>query len=603
MGDVFLAVELAARRLVAVKFLHAPHNPTARERFRIEVQALARLDHPGIVRVLTVELDRPSPFFTMEYLPGGSLARRLDDGGPLPPAEAAVLVRDVARAVGAAHAADILHRDLKPGNILLAARHDGRTPNPDSDSTAGGSNADFRATAVVPKVADFGLARLTDQNDRPTLGSGPMGTPYYMPPEQVSSKFGPVGRRSDVYGLGATLYHLLTGKPPHDGATPAEVTAAVTQPVTLPRSVRPDIPPGLEAIVVQCLELRPEDRYESVDAVADDLQRFLDGERQAAPEMTRPRRLRRWAVRNRRLLAAAAVAVVLSAGLVAAGWRLSRPPVPPDPAAVILAELKAGRPVVLVGPTGPPRQGYEVWLAGGSKLAPSPAGDGAFGFEAGRPTYLGLAPAPDLDRYRFEVEIRHEAMRPPAGQVGLFVGFEEHTGPNAELARRSYAVVLSDYWSADEMEPEVLKLVPDIRDRHAVEVIGPLYYLRRPGETDGQLGLPPVVRGHVPFRPWCAPPGVWRGLAAEVTPDGVVFYWKEEADTPGKNDWRPVAAVSAHDLASHLDGQQTVIDREMPASGITLGPWDSRRPVGVLAEKSVVSIRNAVLKPLHPGPP
>src|SRR5207248_3695262 len=113
MGSVYLAREEAAERLVAMKFLHAPGHPTSLDRFLIEVRALARLDHPNIVRVLAVELYRPDPFFTMEYLAGGTLADRVK-GGPLPPAGAAALIRDVARAVGVAHKAGILHRDLKP---------------------------------------------------------------------------------------------------------------------------------------------------------------------------------------------------------------------------------------------------------------------------------------------------------------------------------------------------------------------------------------------------------------------------------------------------------------------------------------------------------
>src|SRR5262249_8006869 len=253
MGDVCLARELAADRLVAMKFLRAGSGSAATARFLVEVRALAGLDHPHIVRVLATDFTRPDPFFTMEYVPGGTLRDRIDRTGSADPAARAGLVEIVARAVQAAHTAEVLHRDLKPSNILLSV-------------------------GDTPKVSDFGLAKRLDRDDGLTVGPGEMGTPAYMPPEQVSRRNGSVGPPSDVYGLGATLYHLLAGRAPFEGESRDEILARVlADPPPRLRAIRPDVPAGLEGIVVKALEKDPQDRYPTAAALADDLDRFLSG--------------------------------------------------------------------------------------------------------------------------------------------------------------------------------------------------------------------------------------------------------------------------------------------------------------------------------------
>ena len=206
MGDVYLAREHTSERMVAIKFLRSTHNAVAIDRFLTEVRALGRIEHPHIVRALATDFNRSDPFFTMEFVAGGTLTDRVKANGPLASIEAARVIASAARAVHAGHAANVLHRDIKPSNILIAA-----------DGT--------------PRVSDFGLAKRTDRDDENTQGSGPLGTPSFMPPEQVSRKHGEIGPHSDVYGLGATLYYLVTGQAPFSGDSASTIISHVTSSV------------------------------------------------------------------------------------------------------------------------------------------------------------------------------------------------------------------------------------------------------------------------------------------------------------------------------------------------------------------------------------
>ncbi|HEV3385418.1 MAG TPA: serine/threonine-protein kinase, partial [Gemmata sp.] len=292
MGDVYLAFEHNSEREVAIKFLRAPGNQAAVERFTAEVRALGRIDHENIVKIFATDFYCLVPFYTMEYLPGGTLAKLISPKDSEETKKLVRLMALVARAVNAAHEADVLHRDLKPSNILLSA-----------DGT--------------PKVADFGLAKRTDRDDGLTLCSGPVGTASFMPPEQVSRKYGELGPAADVYGLGATMYYVLTGRPPFTGESSYDIALKVTsEPAERVRSIRADIPIGLEAIVMKCLEKDPKSRYPTAIALAEDLERFLIGEQQEAPQLTALRRLRRWMDRKKRWLAGLSTALVFALGLL-----------------------------------------------------------------------------------------------------------------------------------------------------------------------------------------------------------------------------------------------------------------------------------------------
>ena len=167
-------------------------------RFRTEAEAVARLQHPNIVQIYEVGEHDGQPFFSLEFVDGGSLAGQLN-GAPWPPREAAVLAETLARAVHAAHEQGIIHRDLKPANILLRIEDQSAVRNPQS---------------AIPKITDFGLAKRLDDDSAQTRTGQVMGTPSYMAPEQAAGRIHDIGPPTDVYALGAILYELLTGRPP-----------------------------------------------------------------------------------------------------------------------------------------------------------------------------------------------------------------------------------------------------------------------------------------------------------------------------------------------------------------------------------------------------
>jgi eukaryotic-like serine/threonine-protein kinase len=296
MGVVYLARQAAAGRVVAVKTMLPGHAPAADdvERFRREAEAIARLDHPHIVPVYEVGEHDGLPYFSMKFYPGGNLAQRPRGPGADPRA-AARLAETIARAVHHAHQRGVLHRDLKPSNILLD-------------------------DAGQPHVADFGLAKRFD----PDAGAAPVstivGTPCYMAPEQAHRRQA-VTTASDVYGLGAILYELLTGQPPFQAETALGTLAlAAERSPRRPARCNPGVPADLETICLKCLEKEPARRYRSALELAEDLERWRKGE----PIVARPagpwERAWRWA-RRRPVVAglclATSLAVVLAVGVLA----------------------------------------------------------------------------------------------------------------------------------------------------------------------------------------------------------------------------------------------------------------------------------------------
>ena len=258
MGVVYRARDSRLHRPVALKMLLAGAyaRPGERERLLREAAAAAGLRHPNIVQVYDVGDHDGRPYFTMEFLEGGSLAQQLS-GMPMPARQAAELLATLASAVQAAHRGGIIHRDLKPSNILLTA--DG-----------------------IPKVADFGLARWQEDGAGLTVSGAPLGTPSYMAPEQARGDKGAIGPATDVYALGAILYELVTGRPPFRAETAAETERQVmTQEPVTPARLNAMVPWGLETVCLKCLEKEPGRRYATAGELAADLTRFL--ERRAGP--------------------------------------------------------------------------------------------------------------------------------------------------------------------------------------------------------------------------------------------------------------------------------------------------------------------------------
>ncbi len=255
MGVVYRARQAVLDRVVALKMIHsgARTDPKQLARFRTEVQAVARLSHPNFVQIHEIGERDGLPYFIMEYVNGGSLERKLSSG-PLPVRQAAQLVETLARAMSVAHEHGIVHRDIKPANILLTL--DGQ-----------------------PKITDFGLAKISSSQDMGLSRSGAvLGTPSYMAPEQAQGG-GAAGPSCDIYSLGATLYEMLTGRPPFRGSTVYDTLLLVmNQEPTPPGRLRPKLPHELETICLKCLEKDPHERYASCEALADDLRAFLSGE-------------------------------------------------------------------------------------------------------------------------------------------------------------------------------------------------------------------------------------------------------------------------------------------------------------------------------------
>jgi tetratricopeptide (TPR) repeat protein len=284
MGVVYQARQVPLNRLVALKMVLAGEHagPEDLARFLAEAEVVAALQHPHIVQIFEVGRHAGLPFFALEYLEGGSLKDKLR-GAPLPPREAAQLVQTLAGAVQAAHERGIIHRDLKPGNVLLAA-----------DGT--------------PKVTDFGLARRVEGGGGLTQSGAIVGTPGYMAPEQAAGGGKTVGRRADVYALGAVLYECLTGRPPFKGATPLDtVLQALREEPVPPRRLQPNVPADLETICLTCLRKEPDRRYPSAHDLADDLRRFRGGEPIRARPSSPWEKARKWA--RRKPAAAALIAV------------------------------------------------------------------------------------------------------------------------------------------------------------------------------------------------------------------------------------------------------------------------------------------------------
>jgi len=286
MGVVFRARQSSLGREVAVKVLRDAWlaTPVQVKRFQAEAANVAKLKHPNIVAVHEVGEQGGQHYFAMDLIQGSNLADVTREG-PLPPRHAAELVSKVAEAVQHAHQQGVLHRDLKPSNVLLDAQGE-------------------------PHVTDFGLARPMDDGSSLTLTGQILGTPGYIAPEQAKGG-GTAGPAADVYGLGALLFHLLTGRAPFVGASTAETLTQVLQQETLsPRLLNPAVPVDLAAVCLRCLGKRTNERYGSAGELASDLERYLRNE----PTLARPagamERCVRWC-RRKPALAATAMALIL----------------------------------------------------------------------------------------------------------------------------------------------------------------------------------------------------------------------------------------------------------------------------------------------------
>jgi hypothetical protein len=326
MGVVYLARRTLLNRKCALKMIlggeHA--SPESVVRFLGEAEAVARLDHPNIIRIHSIGEHEGYPYLELEYAESGSLHQRLE-GKPWPARRAAELVEALARGVAEAHRRGIVHRDLKPANVLL---------------TEGDR----------PKVTDFGLAKCVGVDSGLTVAESIIGSPSYMAPEQAFGLAHEAGPRADVYSLGAILYELLTGRPPFVGATVYDTLEQVrtAEPVRPGRLV-PGLPRDLETVVLECLHKDPARRFASADDLADDLRRFLDGIPVRARRIGELMRIWKWAGRHPVLAGSVTVSFLSMLGATAAAMYF----------AYKANQEIAARPIVVVERMAPPRAGTD----------------------------------------------------------------------------------------------------------------------------------------------------------------------------------------------------------------------------------------------------
>ncbi|MBL0313717.1 MAG: protein kinase [Holophagaceae bacterium] len=300
MGRVYKAQDRKLGRLVALKFV-AAGSGSAPHRFAVEAQAQARVEHKAVCRIYEVGDWHGQPYIALQYIDGKPLSECF---GKMGLEEKVNLMREAAEGLHAAHRLGLIHRDIKPANIMVERCADGR---------------------LQPYVMDFGLARVQETSGLTQTGMI-VGTPAYMAPEQARGDQAVVDRRSDVYALGATLYEVLTGKRPFEAKSSMDVLVAILNEEPRPlRQLVPSLPVDLESITLKCLEKDPAKRYESAQAVADDLGRFLEGEpikaRQIGPLQRLQRRIRKYPIASSLISGSILLAVGLGGMGIRAAWR------------------------------------------------------------------------------------------------------------------------------------------------------------------------------------------------------------------------------------------------------------------------------------------
>jgi eukaryotic-like serine/threonine-protein kinase len=292
-GTVHRARQKSTKATVAVKLIHPLSSELAWLRLRTEAEATARLKHPNIVGILEVGKHEGLAFLAMEFVEGESLAERIERlGANIKEREAALLMAKMARAVHHAHQRGVLHRDLKPGNILIDE-------------------------AGEPRLIDFGLAKCIEQDSGMTQTGVFIGTPAYASPEQAKGDTKSLTIASDIYSLGAILYAILTGRPPFIGTTSEIIQKAQSSDPPPPGFLRPGLSVNLETICLKCLEKEPERRYASAENLAEDLERFLEGKPITARPIGAFERIWMWARRNPAPASLGLVTFLLILGLLA----------------------------------------------------------------------------------------------------------------------------------------------------------------------------------------------------------------------------------------------------------------------------------------------
>lgn len=316
MGVVYKARHRRLQRLVALKMVLAGAHvgPVGLARFRAEAEAVAKLHHANIVQIYETGEHEGRPYFSLEFVEGGSLDKRISEGS-LSSRPAAELIETLARTMEFAHQRGIVHRDLKPANILLESVSGSSSSVRKRDSSSGSLPGEQWTRTHVPKIADFGLAKRVGEDSSQTQSGAILGTPSYMAPEQAGGKNREIGPAADTYALGAILYELLVGRPPFKAGSPMDTVRQVLEQEPIPpRRLEPRVALDLETICLKCLEKDPARRFATSGELADDLRRFIDGH----PIQARPtpawERAWKWAKRRPAIVALLGVCIMAAVG-------------------------------------------------------------------------------------------------------------------------------------------------------------------------------------------------------------------------------------------------------------------------------------------------
>lgn len=408
MGVVFKAVDPDLNRVVAVKTIRAGlfADEDQVQRFYNEARAIAHFRHPNIVQIYEIDRDAGQHYFTMEFAAGGALSRRHAEVRARGPKASAELIEKIARAVHFAHEQKLVHRDLKPGNILLDDKGE-------------------------PLVSDFGLVKYVE-GDTSLTGSGQaVGTLPYMSPEQVAGEKDKIGIGSDIWAIGVMLFELLAGQRPFCGKSKEETSSAIRErPMPSLRKINPSLDRDLETIVGRCLEKHADERYKSALELAEDLQAWREGR----PIRARPwpAHVRIWRLMRRRPLAATALSLMFTLVIgtaIAVALFLLR-----DPDAWekdVQGNLEAGQPVTLIGNTGGPA-GHRWPIKADPRTHAAVTPDQLFGAHAEGVALVELLGEPGISSFRFEAEIKHETDQIDRC-VGLYLGHQRHAAPAGEV--------------------------------------------------------------------------------------------------------------------------------------------------------------------------
>jgi serine/threonine protein kinase len=562
MGVVYKAQHLALKRTVALKMVLAGGHagPEELARFRIEAEAVARLQHPNIVQIHEVGEADGHPYCALEFVEGGNLAGKLD-GKPMPVVEAAQLVETLARAMHVAHCRNVVHRDLKPANILLTA-----------DGT--------------PKITDFGLARRLDSDAAETQTGAVLGTPAYMAPEQAAGNARDAGPAADVYALGAILYACLAGRPPFKAKSVVETLDQVRGEEPAPPSRwHASIPADLEAVCLKCLEKNPAHRYASAEELANDLARFRMGDATKARPWSWRRRLARGIRKHWKPIAAASfVFVTALAFLFTFVWTS-----PEYQARQALnrvdAAMKSGERVELIGLKGPPQWSRQVFDAVDSRLSTDKAS--VFQIDANSHALLELSPAAHHDRYRFSAEVRMVSSKISNSSAGVYFAHNAEPADPSGVVERVFVVMFNRN-----------RLIFD-RPKDAVNVQDCLL-LSRDGAT--KLAMPTPVGVHFYTIDTTSMEEPWRYFEVEVTPETVRAGWRELDGTLHligvRNEVKKtVNPIRTEHLKRISPSRIKFLDKNYPED-VRRIEYNPRGALGLYVSSGVAEFRNVVYEPL-----